>query len=332
MKRQTIAGAAALLLLVLASVWNTAVRGNVLQAGERCLTVLIPSLFFYSMLAAFCIRSGGLRAVSRLFGKSGLLWGVFLFSQIGGYPVGAQLLHELVSTGELDTKQAKRLQCICFGCGPGFLLGTVCRGFSLKLSLWVMLSVMLPHLLLAPFLLRGTEQRETLPQTLPLAQQLTQAAESAADAMLKVTAMILAFAAVMGILDGMGVFSALPAHAAAVLRSCLEVSSVTELRTSGGSLPMAAACLSFGGLCVHLQLAAINGGSLDWVRFWLLRLAASVMTYAVCAVGVRSLFRGIVPVFLPAAEPALTTRSVLPGACLLVMSVMLLRRSDRSSG
>ena len=331
MKRQTITGVAALLTLVLASVWNDALRESILEAGERCLTVLIPSLYFYSMLAAFCVRSGGLRAMSRYLGKNGLLWGVFLFSQIGGYPVGAQLLHELTRTGEMDTCQAKRLQCICFGCGPGFLLGTVCLGFPTVLSLWVMLSVMLPHLLLAPLILRGLEQKETLPRKLPFAQQITQAAESAADAMLKVTAMILAFAAVMGIVEGMGVFALLPGHSAAVVRSVLEVSTVTELRPSGGSLPMAAACLSFGGICVHLQVAAISGGAVDWGRFWLFRLSASAMTYGICTVGVRYLFRGAVPVFLPEIEPRLTSGSIIPGACLLVMSVMLLRRSDRSA-
>ena len=294
MKRQFIAGLNALVILVLAVIWNTAVRSSILTAGERCLTVLIPSLYCYSLLAAFCIRSGGLRAVSRLSGPNGLLWGILLFSQIGGYPVGAQLLHELELTGEISREQEKRLLCVCFGCGPGFLMGTVCRGFPSKTS---------------------------------FVQTFTGAAESAANAMLKVTAMVLAFAALMGIFDGMGVFALLPEKYAALVRAVLEVSCVTELPASGGSLPLAAACLAFGGICVHLQVAAICG-AVNWVKFWLFRVLSAGMAYGICLLGVKFLFRDVVAVSVLSARPELTTGSILPGVCLLVMSVLLLRKTS----
>lgn len=328
MKRQLTAGIAGGVLLLLACIWNEPMRECILEAGERCLTVLIPSLYFYSLLAAFCIRSGGLRAVSSLFGKYGVIVGILLFSQIGGYPVGAQLLQEMTQNGILEPRQAKRMQCICFGCGPGFLLGTVCRGFPLRLTLWMMLSVILPNLLLAPLVLRGCEMKAECSPHIPLSRQITQAAESAANAMLKVTAMILAFAALIGILEGMGVFTLLPEQAAAELRAVLEVSCVTELMPAGGSLPFAAACLSFGGICVHFQIAALSGGELNWAQFWLIRLTASVMSGGICLLGIRYLLSGCVPASLPVVQPQLTTGSILPGACLLLMSVLLLRRAS----
>jgi hypothetical protein len=193
-----------------------------------------------------------------------------------------------------------------------------------------MLSVILPQLLLAPLFLHGCVLQDALPRKRPFAEQITQAAESAADAMLKVTAMILAFAACMGIMEGMGLFALLPERAAVCVRAVLEVSSVAELLPAGVSLPFAAACLSFGGICVHLQTAAI-GGAPDWVRFWLFRLTVSAMTYGICLFGVRCLFRGCIPVSLAAVQPAVTTGSILPGLCLLLMSVMLLRKTDRSA-
>ena len=327
MKRQFIAGLNALVILVLAVIWNTAVRSSILTAGERCLTVLIPSLYCYSLLAAFCIRSGGLRAVSRLSGPNGLLWGILLFSQIGGYPVGAQLLHELELTGEISREQEKRLLCVCFGCGPGFLMGTVCRGFPSKLSLWVMLSVILPNLLLSPLVMRNFTEKQVIPSKTSFVQTFTGAAESAANAMLKVTAMVLAFAALMGIFDGMGVFALLPEKYAALVRAVLEVSCVTELPASGGSLPLAAACLAFGGICVHLQVAAICG-AVNWVKFWLFRVLSAGMAYGICLLGVKFLFRDVVAVSVLSARPELTTGSILPGVCLLVMSVLLLRKTS----
>ena len=269
--------------------------------------------------------------MSRIFRKNGLLWGILIFSQIGGYPVGAQLLHELERSGELSRAQEKRLLCVCFGCGPGFLLGTVCTGCSTLLTLWVMLSVILPNLLLSPLVMRGITLHDTMPKGTPLAQQITEAAESAANAMLKVTAMVLAFAALMGIGEGMDVFALIPEKTAAGIQSVLEVSCVTKLLASGGSLPFAAACLSFGGVCVHLQAAAICGGSVDWIRFWLFRTAAAALSYVICSVGVRWVFRDVLPASLPVTHTELTTGSILPGACLLVMSVLLLRESHRSA-
>ncbi|MCR5718183.1 MAG: hypothetical protein K6F80_04010 [Oscillospiraceae bacterium] len=327
MRIQKSAGISAILLMLTAAVCHQAVRCSILTAGKRCLTVLIPSLYFFSMLSVFAVRSDGLRA---LCGKKGLPLGILLFSQIGGYPVGAQLLHEAARSGEICKEDEKRLLCVCFGCGPGFLLGTVCSGLPLHLTLWVMLSVMLPNLLLAPLFLRGFQPKECKPPKLPFVQLLTGTAESAADAMLKITAMILAFAALMGLLEGLNLFTLLSEQTAQTIRSLLEVSCVTELLQVGGTLPTAAACLSFGGICVHLQLAAITGG-MDWLRFLLTRLCTSAMTYLICFAGMKWLFCGVTSVFLPAVQPQWTTGSILPGACLLLMSVMLLRTGTRTS-
>ena len=325
MKRQLWAGIGSCVIFGLLMWLSDAARGELLAAGERCLTVLVPSLYLYSLMAAFCIRSGGLAALSRIFGKNGMLLAVLLFSQIAGFPVGAQLLHEMERAGSLTRPQVRRAMCVCIGCGPGFLLGTVCRGMPLGLSLWMLFSVSLPNLVLGAVMLRNCRANAELPPFPGLSIALTTSADSAAGAMLKICAMVMAFAGVTGILEGLGAFAALPVRTAAGVRTVLEVSCVADYMRMGGTLPWAAAFLAFGGICVHLQVAAIAGAP-DWLRFWGCRVISAACAYGICLLGVKFLFHGAVAVNLTQPRTVLTNGSILPGACLLLMSVLLLRR------
>ena len=315
---------AMLVAFLAAVVWNGAVRGSILDAGERCVTVLIPSLYLYALLAAMLIRSGVIARLSRPLGKWGMLL-VVLFSQIGGYPVGAQMLHEMRRSEAISAVQERKWLCVCMGCGPGFLFGTVCQGVTPGLCAWMLLSCSLPPIMLALLLLDDVKLPEVeFPRFSAI---LTQSAESAANAMLKVTAMVLAFAGGMGILEGMGFFTMMPPQWEGLTRSLLEVSCVTRVR----SLPLAAAVLSFGGICVHLQIAAICEGNVDWVKFWLCRGSSAVLAFGICKLGTDVIFRDAVPAALQAPRPALTTGSPLPGLCLLIMSVMLLHKTKTRS-
>lgn len=327
MKRNFWTGAVTLTVFGLAVAYSSAVRQAVLAAGERCLTVLIPSLYVYSLLGAFLIRSGGLAAIGRRMGERGMLLVTALFSQLGGYPVGAQLLAEMRRTGQITPAQERALLCVCVGCGPGFLFGTVCRGMPPGESLWLLLSVSLPNLLgFALLPVRGEGEVSTV--SAPLVESLNAAADSAANAMLKITAMVLGFAGMMGICEGIGVTAGLPLRWRAGIRAVCEVSCLTEAMGCGLPLPLAAALLSFGGICVHLQIAAICRGNLPWVQFYLVRLLCAALTCGICRAGMLLVPDAAVMTALTGEPTALTTGSIAPGLCLLLMAVMTLRQAE----
>ena len=125
MKRQFSALAAALAVLIAAILFSANVREGILTAGSRCLTVLIPSLYLYSLLASFLIRSGGIAALGRLFGKRGKLWAVVLFSQIGGYPVGAGGIAALYRKRMISAQEARHAALFMVCAGPGFVISFV---------------------------------------------------------------------------------------------------------------------------------------------------------------------------------------------------------------
>lgn len=305
------------LLLPVAVLFHTEVQTGILTAGERCVRVLVPALYCYTIIAALCTRTGlAARGTA----------GVVLFSQLGGYPVGAQLVGALYRSGSLTRSEAQRLLCVCMGCGPGFVLGTVCAGMPLRYGLWMLLSVSVPNLVGALFLARGIRPVQKQMQARGV-QLFTESVEAAAGAMLRICGMVLAMGALLGIVEGMGLFGRMDGRTAALLRTLLEVSCITDWAKEGGSLPMAAALLAFGGICVHLQIAAICGDLMPWGRFWGMRLLCSAAAYGICAAGMH-LMPEVQAASLLTAEPmpALTEGSLLPGLCLLAMTVLLLRR------
>ena len=306
-----------------AAVFHAQVCGSILAAGERCLVVLVPSLYLYSITAAVCTRSGLLNA-----GGRGSIAAVVVMSQLGGYPLGAQLVYGLYRSGSITEDEAKRMLCVCIGCGPGFLFGTVCRGLPVRAALWMLLSVSLPNLLCAAVLLRKIRPETQRTERLHGARLLTESVETAAGAMLRICGMVLAMAGCMAVAEGLGLFglsAMLHPGAPPFLRAMLEVSCLVEW---SGGLPMAAALLTFGGICVHLQVASVSGGLLPWAKFWAVRLLCSGMAYALCSLGMPYLFREVQSAALMyGAAPEQRQAHWLPGACLLVMSVLVLYRS-----
>ena len=130
-----------LLLFSGAVYFHEQVGDSILNAGERCILVILPSLYFFSVLAAFCVKSGFLEILAKPFGKDAVLWLTVFFSQIGGYPVGAQLLHNLYQEGRISRNLEQKLLCACVGCGFGFLFATVGGSTRNALLIWLILSI-----------------------------------------------------------------------------------------------------------------------------------------------------------------------------------------------
>ncbi len=326
----------AFLLLAAAICFHAEVSAAVLASGARCVNILIPSLYLFSVLASLLVRSGILETLAvpihrlsrKILHMDGDLLMILLFSQIAGYPVGAQLLRQMQE--HFPSRRMEMLLPVCFGCGPAFLTGTVCamRGLPPDAAGVLFLSMILPNLLLAFMLARRMDLRcrEFLHPRLSLnARTFTESVENGASAMLKICSMVLIFAAFMGMAEG--ILPAIPTG-----YSCLlEISNITEFLQHGGSLPMTAALLSFGGICVHLQNAAIFGEKFPWRIFWSIRLTAAACTYGICRMGMVWLCDGASPVFLPMnpCRPEITAGDIVPSVCLLVMAFLLLQKREQ---
>lgn len=338
------------LLLMGAVCFHEEVADAVIDAGSRCVLVIIPSLYLFSVLAAFCVRTGLLELIAVLCDKfsrkllrmDGMLLMVLLFSQFAGYPVGAQLLQQLRQKNAITETQTQTMLCVCIGCGPAFLMGTVCASVQLplKLTLLFMLCIILPNLICAAILAKRGGLCRTNRQTPRFSMDstiFTGSVESGAAAMLKICSMILLFAALLGMADlplrylaaYLGISSEVTGNFLSVF---LEISNITEFLRGGGSLAAAAAMLSFGGICVHLQNAALCGVRFPWGKFLAIRSLCALSTALLWKVAVNFLCREeirCVALPEPACSPSVTPESAVPILCLVVMSLLLLAEHNR---
>lgn len=329
-----------ILLLAAGICFHAEISAAVLASGARCVQILIPSLYLFSVLASLLVRSGILeilavpihRCSRKILHMDGDLLMILLFSQIAGYPIGAQLLRQMQE--RFPERRMEMFLPVCFGCGPSFLMGTVCalRGLPMDAAGVLLLSMILPNLLIASVIAWKMDFRcrsSLCPRGSFNARTFTESVENGASAMLKICSMVLVFAACMGIAGGL--LQEIPTEYSDILRCVLEISCITEYLQNGGSLPMAAALLSFGGICVHLQNAAIFGEKFSWRIFWMLRLTAAACTYGICRMGMTWLCDDAAPVFLPMnpCRPEITAGSIVPSVCLMLMAILLLQKREQ---
>lgn len=326
---------AAALLLINASAVSEAVRGAV----TMCLEVMIPSLFAFTVLSVYLQSSGLAETALKPLAKplSGLLrlpeelCAVFILGNIGGYPVGARLLRSLVEQGRLSRSDAGRLLCCCYGSGPSFVISVVgMRVFgSAAAGVVLFCACFLSSLVIAVAVCRSGERIDLKPREARCdlsAECFIGSVMSAARVMLTVCAMITVFAAAMatvGIEDSSdgGAISAL-----------LEISRVGSLLPVGAYImSLCGALLSFGGVCVVLQVVAIGSGRLPLKCFLLSRIPAAALSAAFSLAGL----------LLPPPDVTVSTQNAVSAQafsvnmgmslCVLIMCAMLLATDKKKT-
>ncbi|MBQ6065297.1 MAG: hypothetical protein IJK89_00615 [Clostridia bacterium] len=234
-------------------------------ALSTCATVLVPSLFpmlVLSRFAAACpcpaalkkLLAGPLRA---LFGLSPDCAAPLLLGLTGGYPLAAKSADAAKEAGLITQEDVRRLT-LFFTC-PGLPFAVVAAGsgffHSRPVGYTLFASCALADLAVAALYHRFApkpprpavlQRQQNAP---PVADRLVAAVEGAVQAMLSICAWIGAFYALLRVVG------ALTGNALDVfLTPVAEVTSALEEAAARKNLPLTAACLAFGGLCVWCQL------------------------------------------------------------------------------
>ena len=332
---------AAVLLLAEPAVISTAVGAAV----SGCLEVIVPSLFAFTVLAVY-LQGSGLyrialmpltRPLSKLMRLDGELCAVFVLANIGGYPVGARLLSELVRQGRLSGRDAGRLLCCCYGSGPSFIVSVAgIRVFgSVAAGALLFVACFAASLIIGTAVCRcgsriqltSAEQRFDLSSGCFVSSVM-----AAARVMFTVCAMITGFSAVTALADITGI-TGLAEHISGkgVFPALLEISRVQELPSGGAyAFALCGALLSFGGVCVALQVAALTSGCVPLRGFLLSRVPAAALSAALaellrrlCGVSLQGAERSQ-QVFAHQAQAQLFSVNAGMSVCVLVMCGMLL--------
>ncbi len=290
------------------------------QGIQRCLNVLIPSLFVTMAMSGLLIKCGFISAAGklispvsrRIFCTSGESALIFLLAQIAGYPVGARLLKIQFDDDRLSKSEAELLSCVCFGSGGAFVFG--CAAADRKIG-WVMLlstflSNLLILLLLRPLLKKNSSDPPPPESTEFSGNILIGSVTSAGKGMFEICCCVIVFSVISEMLGASGA-------AAAVL-------DITALgNIPGASVPLLTGLISFGGICVFLQISAIFRGKLSIMPMFFTRICSGLLSFGIC--------RLLLPFFVSGEAAAwangvsLTSHSSpMPSLILLIMILFVM--------
>lgn len=333
--------AAAVGLLVFPKAVSQAVR----QSINACLDTVVPSLFSFAVLAIWLQKSGLYRYalrfltffLSKLLRMDEELCAVFVLANIGGYPTGIKLLGELVKSGRLSERDAGRMLCCCFGSGPSFIIGIVGLGVfqSAKAGLLLFAACFASSLVMAVAVRLGGEiklaKKSGAGCCENAAQCFVSSVSDSCKVMLSVCSMITAFSAVTALLAEMGMFELAQRLSinSGVLSAVLEITRISKAAGSQYAMPLCAALLSFGGVCVQLQLCAL-GGEIPLWRLWLSRIPAMIVSaFLVMPFNGEFMPAGL-PVSTVAANAEIFSGNSVVSVCVLMMCVIVLIESRKN--
>lgn len=259
---------------------GAAVMDSARAALAVCAGTILPSLFPFFVLSILLSRLGVPRRIGRrlsplagrLFGVSGAGLTALPVGLLGGYPMGAACVAELLAQREIDRDEAERLLLFVNNSGPAFLVGAVGVGvFGSARSGFLLYAAHAAAAVLTGLLFSrpGGDGRPVEPKAgEPFAAAFPAAVRQAVSAVLTVCGFVVCFSVLLGLLESWGLFPLLGIRTQerrALVCGLFEIGSAVGamrgLDPSPAHLALAAAVLGWGGLSVHCQTAALFADS-----------------------------------------------------------------------
>ncbi len=113
-------------------------KGNAATIGVKnglllCSSIIIPSLFLFTVIALLFIKSNAINfageklnsLIIKVFGLNISEFSIFILSLIGGYPIGAKLINEQFAEEKITKQRANLLLYCSINAGPSFIIFTV---------------------------------------------------------------------------------------------------------------------------------------------------------------------------------------------------------------
>ena len=236
-----------------------------------------------------------------------------VFGLIGGYPTGALLTESLYENDDIDEKTAKRLLSFNVNGGAGFIItavGTIVLK-SEQAGILLFASTTIAALLIAfvtSFRYERISGSHAGYSALPFGEALNASTQSSVRAVLNVSAYIILFSAVFGVIK-------IPDP----IMPIIEITGgiVDDHRLF--SLPEIAFMLAFSGMCLHFQLLSIiKKIGMRYFEFFAWRILHALISYGVCRLLLK-IFPSEISVFSNSAQSV-----AVPFSLNLTLSVLMI--------
>jgi hypothetical protein len=262
-------------------------------------------------------------------------------SSAAGYPIGAKLLSGLVQDGRIDNATAADMQCYCYMGGPAYFCGVVGLTLfdSVRLGLLIFAVIFLSNIVCGIIIGRKNplphKNRPSLSADISAVKFLS-AVTDGGKSILIMSGIIVFFATFNCMLERLGFFTILSSAVTSIfslsnadgetaLRSVIEVTNVTRFIPGNTViLPLLTALLSFGGICVTVQILQFSSDFIALGRFMVYRIFAAVTSFFLMKTALI-LFPSLTAVHANTVNNGgFTQGTVVPSIMLLCMSVILL--------
>lgn len=228
------------------------------------LSTVIPSLFPFLVIASYIASADTFKILSKFFSKATfLLFKIspdgfipVLMGLVGGYPVGAKITSDLYKSGRITQNEAERLMYFTVNSGPAFTITAV--GLSMLNNYYSGLILYFSNILtaltlgfLCRFLCDNTHPDTQEFPTKDKAYAFINSVSSGSNAIINISAWVLTFACLSGIIKSFNLSSDIELF----LNAILEVTNGCKICCGNTSLPVISAILGFGGLSVICQVS-----------------------------------------------------------------------------
>ena len=224
---------------------------SVKESIDRCLYVIIPSMFIFMCITCF-VSDSGLHSLigipfriiaEKIFHitKEGIA--VFILSMISGYPAGIKLISENLSKNKISSLQATAMSCYCYASGPAFIMGVTNILYpKSNAGFLLFLSVSFGNIITALAVSRTLPKVNNIKSPIKKANLncITDSIKKASSAMLSMCIMIVAFSGISAVLKLTGIINMISCYISnifnlsvstieSILMSFLEISNIFSL-------------------------------------------------------------------------------------------------------
>lgn len=231
-----------------------------------CGNVIIPSLFPFTVCVMIILNSGILSRLrfleiftEKLFCLTSEQFAVMLLSFIGGYPLGANMINELVKSNKISKNNAKIMINYCVNAGPAFTVLAVGASVlsSKKLGYILLFSHILAAFILA-LAFRFMFDRKNIacsktepPRSITFSDNIVLSTAKSASAIINICSYVILFSAITNYIDA---FS----KKIYLLKYIKFILEVTVGITQTHNILLISFLLGFAGISVWCQVISVS--------------------------------------------------------------------------
>lgn len=280
------------------------IRGEAVRLGAfngllSCGQIIIPSLYLFMAVSGLIAHSSAGEMLARplapltryVFRLPSCMGPTIVLSCIGGYPLGAKNIADLLDEGRISQKDAERALCFCCNAGPSFVVTAIGTGGlgSTRSGIILLFAHLFSALLIGTLLSirKSVPEKESARRTaLSFPEALITGVNNATTGIFSICAFVIFFSAFGALLDASGL-SSLPNGKVirCIILGLLEVTTgCMEAASLPGQWPilLIPVFLSFAGCSILFQIRAILADyKLHFGRFFLCRILHAGMTLSI---------------------------------------------------